>query len=127
MQEASSLSPSRTGTRIVDSPDRGLTRQIVRCGSDAIRNGWIGRQLRSLFLDLGFREVDVRGIVIILTSFALADRILGLTDIAHSAADSGVITADEATAWLDQLRRSDQMSRGFFSATGYLVAGRKAS
>lgn len=112
-------------TLIVDSTDREVTRQIVRWGSDAARNGWIGRELRSLFLDVGLTDVDVHGIVIILTSFALADRIFGLTDIAHGAADAGIITADAATDWLAELRRSDQLGRVFASATGYLVVGRK--
>ena len=114
-------------TLIVDSTDREVTREIVRCGSDAIRNGWIGRKLRSLFLDVGFSDVDVHGIVIILTNFALADRIFGLTDIAHGAVDARMITADEAARWLDQLRRSDQLSRVFASVTGYLAVGRKPS
>lgn len=114
-------------TLIVDSNDQAVTRQIVRYGCDAIRNGWIGRKLRSMFLDVGFEDVKVSGIVIILTNLALADRIFGLTDIAHSAADAGVITGDQAMAWLDALRRSDRTGRVFVSATGYLVVGRKPS
>lgn len=112
-------------TLVVNSTDREVTRQIVRCGSDGFRNGWIGRELRSLFLDVGLIGVDVRGIVLVITDLALADRIFGLTDIAHGAADAGVITAGQATDWLDQLQRSDQLGRVFASATGYLVVAGK--
>jgi ubiquinone/menaquinone biosynthesis C-methylase UbiE len=46
-------------TFIVDSPHRETTRRIVSSFSDSMRSGWIGRQLRRMFLDKGMIEIAV--------------------------------------------------------------------
>jgi ubiquinone/menaquinone biosynthesis C-methylase UbiE len=61
---------ARSGTRIVvfdfdwdavviNSPDRSLTRKIVRMMSDSVRQGWIGRRLPALFRESGLREIAI--------------------------------------------------------------------
>jgi SAM-dependent methyltransferase len=46
-------------TVVIDSPHRETTRRIVSSFSDSMRSGWIGRQLRRMFLDRGMIEVAV--------------------------------------------------------------------
>ena len=46
-------------TFVIDSSQRELTRQVVLSFSDSMRSGWIGRQMRRLFLDAGLMDVEV--------------------------------------------------------------------
>lgn len=111
---------------VVDSSDRQITREIVRCNADvAVRNGWIGRQLWAMFLNVGLAHVEVRGIVAVVTSFPIANDVLFLTRSAEKAVDASRITGQQATQWLDLLKNADQAGRFFASLNGYMVAGRK--
>lgn len=44
-------------TVFVDSPDRKLTRRALHLSTDWVRNGWMGRHLRTLLLDGGLVDV----------------------------------------------------------------------
>ena len=112
-------------TLLIDSPDREVTRQIVRCNADAVANGRIGRQLRALFVKAGLAPVDVCGIGAVLTSFTLANQLLFLTRGTQQAVDAKRISAAQAADWLDQLRGADGAGTFFASVTGFIVAGGK--
>lgn len=112
---------------LIDSPDREVTREIVRYNADALRNGWIGRQLRGMFLGAGLAQVEVRPVAAVLSSFTVADELFYLTTSAEGAAESKRITTAQANQWLDQLRAADQAGAFFSSVTGFIVAGRKPS
>jgi ubiquinone/menaquinone biosynthesis C-methylase UbiE len=81
-------------------PDRALTRRIVAAASDATAvNGWLVRQMPSLFQRAGLVDVRARGFFPIETeqqSFyaSMADR------CAEAAVRMGVITEGEGRAWL---------------------------
>ena len=91
-------------------PDRPLTRRIVAAASDAMAvNGWLVRQLPSLFQRAGLVDVRARGFFPLETerqSFYanLADR------CAEAAVKMGVITETESRAWLEAFH--DQGVRG---------------
>lgn len=113
-------------TLVIDSSDRHVTREIVRCNADvAVRNGWIGRRLWAMFVNVGLATVEVRGIVAVVTSFPIANEVVFLTRSAEKAVDAGSITGQQATQWLDLLKDADQAGRFFASLNGYIVAGRK--
>lgn len=113
-------------TLVVDSSDRESTREVIRCNADvAVRNGWIGRQLRAMFVTAGLAHLEVRGTVAVLTSFAVADDLFFLTRSVESAVGSNRITSAQATRWLGELRGADQVGAFFASLNGYAVAGRK--
>lgn len=112
-------------TLVVDSPDRKTTRELLRGHSDSTRSPWAGRQLRAMFLDAGLTDVEVRPVAAVLTRFPLADQLLWLTASSERAVEAGIVPADQATAWLNQLQAADQAGRFFAGVTGYTVAGRK--
>jgi ubiquinone/menaquinone biosynthesis C-methylase UbiE len=97
-------------------PDRALTRRIVAAASDATAvNGWLARQLPSLFQRAGLADVRARGFFPIETeqqSFYanMADR------CAEAAVRMGVITERESRAWLDAFHEQ--------GARGPIIAGR---
>ena len=56
-------------TIVVDAPaiDRDSFRRAIHAISDGAGNGWMGRQLRRYFLDLGLEQVSCEGYALILT------------------------------------------------------------
>jgi ubiquinone/menaquinone biosynthesis C-methylase UbiE len=97
-------------------PDRALTRRIVAAASDATAvNGWLVRQLPSLFQRAGLVDVRARGFFPLETELQsfyanMADR------CAEVAVKTGVITEFESRAWLDAFHEQ--------GAQGPIVAGR---
>jgi ubiquinone/menaquinone biosynthesis C-methylase UbiE len=97
-------------------PDRALTRRIVAAASDAMAvNGWLVRQLPSLFQRAGLVDVRARGFFPLETerqSFYgnMADR------CAEAAVKMGVVTESEGRAWLDAFHEQ--------GARGPIIAGR---
>lgn len=97
-------------------PDRALTRRIVAAASDATAvNGWLVRQLPSLFQQAGLVDVRVRGFFPLETerqSFYanMAER------FAEVAVKMGAITEGECRAWLDAFHEQ--------AAQGPIIAGR---
>jgi hypothetical protein len=97
-------------------PDRALTRRIVAAASDATAvNGWLVRQLPSLFQHAGLVDVRARGFFPLETerqSFYanMAER------SAEVAVKAGAITENEGRLWLDAFHEQ--------GARGPIVAGR---
>jgi SAM-dependent methyltransferase len=114
-------------TLVVDSPDRAVTRQILRAHVDATPHSRIGSRLRALFLGVGLRDVQVVAVAAALTSFPLANRIFRLAAAAQTAAATGAVSEEQAARWLAQLEDADREDRFFCSLTGYVVAGLKPS
>ena len=109
-------------TLFADSPDKETTRIIARTFSDAVRRGWIGRQLPRLFKDQGLDTVTVEGIVIFLP-YAFAELLLG----GHTTRlqVEGVLTSEQAHAWWEQLRLAAERGDFLLGFTGFIVAGTK--
>jgi hypothetical protein len=97
-------------------PDRALTRRIVAAASDATAvNGWLVRQLPSLFRRAGMLDVRARGFFPLETDLQsfyanMADRSVEV------AVKAGVITEFEGRAWLQAFREQ--------AAQGPIIAGR---
>ncbi len=113
-------------TLTIDSSHRAVARRIVQFISDrAIRNGWIGRQLASLFQRAGLDAVDTSGDVFIIRDFQLADRIWGLSLYSGLAQEAGYVTVAERDAWLRELQEAQGARRFFGAMTGFVASGRK--
>lgn len=113
-----------TGTMVVNSRDRDLTRRLLNHFADKVVNGWIGRQLPGMFRKQGLADIHIVPYTWLLHDFELV-RELWLQSIADNGRDAGVVTAEEAQAWLDGL---DEVSRteGFlFANSSFIVSGRK--
>jgi hypothetical protein len=97
-------------------PDRTLTRRIVAAASDATAvNGWLARQLPSLFQRAGIVDVRARGFFPLETD--LRSFYAGMADrCAEVAVKAGVITESERRDWLDAFHE--------LGARGPIVAGR---
>lgn len=109
----------------IDSSDVALTRKIVHFRTDLIATGSVGRRLSNLFKDAGLVDVMVVPMASVLTTLAAAST-LELELATEAARKAGVISADEASAWLAEMQERDAEGRFFCGLCGYLVSGRKA-
>ena len=113
------------GTTAVDSSDVATTRALLATLAEEVPNGWIGRRLRTMFVDRGLEDVEVRLFTIQSTSFAEWTSRVGIDRAVGRAIELGRVAEAAAAAWLAELRERD--ARGRFFATGmfFMAAGTK--
>jgi ubiquinone/menaquinone biosynthesis C-methylase UbiE len=110
-------------TVTVDTRDRKLGRKMVNFWCDGFRNGWLGRHVPALFREVGLRDINVVPATLRLTC-SLASQMIG-PSVVERAQAAGVVTGDEATAWLQELQEAEDAGRFFSTLTGFIVVGRK--
>ena len=114
-----------TGALLLDAPDKAVTRKILTFRSDAVRSGWIGRQLRRLFMTAGLTDVEVLVMPSPRIDYAHTNASLRLDYYARCAADAGVISHAEATRWSESLAAWADDGFFFCLVTMFLVVGLK--
>jgi SAM-dependent methyltransferase len=110
-------------TFVIDNPHRATTRRVVASFSDSMRSGWIGRQLRHMFLDAGMTEVAVT-----CQQVFIGFEFLGLLIGGHLTRAQQADTLDpaEVKRWWNDLRDADVAGRFLAGFTAFIVSGRKA-
>jgi ubiquinone/menaquinone biosynthesis C-methylase UbiE len=110
-------------TLIIDHPDKGTTRTIVLSYSDAIRNGWIGRQLPRLLKEQHLEVLSIDPVQVFV-HYALAELFLG----GHLALlqTNGTLSAHKARQWWEYLQRADERGTLLISFTAFIVVGAKS-
>lgn len=112
-------------TLIFDMPDEALTRKIVTYNCGRLNQGWCGRQLRRLFLDVSLTDVSARPVSLIVTDYTLANHIYAFEDTVADMQNEGEITAAEANGWLSYLKYANRNGRFFNSITAFVIRGIK--
>lgn len=108
-----------------DLDDRELTRRIMTWWSDHVPNPWVARRLRDLFVRAGAREVEVHLQPVVLTSLAAADSLTLIGKAAAAAGAQGVVPAERARAWGEEIERRDAEGRFLMFGTFVVVTGTK--
>lgn len=112
---------------IIDGSDRSITRKIMNFWADQFQNGWIGRALYRICKEQGATDLSLRPRTLVMYDLKVANQIFAIQENAFRAADSGVITRDEAAVWYNSLTDAACSNTFFCSFTGYLVSGKKES
>ncbi len=112
-------------TLVVDAGDKELTRRLVTLISDNHRNGWMGRQLRTLALQSGLVDVSVAAFTVIITEWPRATQVLGFECTTQEAVSAGIVSSGEATAWLHDLEERARAGLFFSACTAFGVSSRK--
>jgi ubiquinone/menaquinone biosynthesis C-methylase UbiE len=110
-------------THIIDSPHKETTRKITRSFADAMKNGWIGRQLPRLFRQLGMTEVTVSPHTIFIPYEFLELLIGGHLTNAQMA---GLLTPAEVSEWWGALQTANEAGTFFCCFTAFIVAGTRS-
>jgi ubiquinone/menaquinone biosynthesis C-methylase UbiE len=109
-----------------DLDDREMTRRIMTWWSDHVPNPWVARRMRDLFVRAGAQEVTVRLQPVVLTSLAAADALTLISKAAALAAAHGVVPAEQAGAWGEEILRRDAEGRFLMFGTFVVVSGTKS-
>jgi ubiquinone/menaquinone biosynthesis C-methylase UbiE len=105
---------------VVDTPDRTLTRRVVRLVADSVPSPWIGRQLPRLLRERGVQALTVIPHMI-LTPYAMYHRVVSGT-IAQ-AVHAGQLPAAEVDRWWQTLTQAETAGHFFAGFPGFLVCG----
>jgi ubiquinone/menaquinone biosynthesis C-methylase UbiE len=112
-------------TLVLDASDKVLTRKVVHHISDAVPNGWGGRQLRRLYVDSDLTDIEVVPITAVLTDFTVANSLFGFEEVVRSLVETGDVASDDANSWLAQLERDSECGKFFCAVMGFAVVGQK--
>jgi ubiquinone/menaquinone biosynthesis C-methylase UbiE len=110
-------------TITADVRDRRLGRKVVNFWCDGFRNGWLGRHVPALFQDAGLQGINVVPATL-RVPYTIATQMIG-GQVVERARAAGVLSADEAKTWLQDLREAEENGRFFCTLTGFIVVGRK--
>lgn len=118
-------------SQLFDGPDRALVRRLVHAFADWKQpwmehaDGWMGRRLHGTFARTGRFEGTVQARVMINTAYeAPGYGHARAQDIARMAR-KGLVSADDAKAFLRDLETLDAEGRYFYSITGFAYVGRR--
>lgn len=116
-----------SGAELVDTSDPEIHERI-RAGQQTRRrtdpgDGWRGRQLWGLAHEAGLVDVVVEGRLSILTNLEAAAAIAHIDTWGDDAAERGVISRQEAGAYLADLKQRDATNRFLAAAPTFLVVG----
>ncbi|HEY7079200.1 MAG TPA: methyltransferase domain-containing protein, partial [Nitrososphaeraceae archaeon] len=107
---------------MVNHNNRTLTRKIMHLMCYSVVNGWIGRQLPSLFKEAGLRNIKIVPHVL-LSHYTLFVHICN--GIIKNALQSGALTEDEYKQMWSYLERKDQEGEFLAAIPGFIVYGQK--
>ena len=110
-------------TLAVHSRHPDVTRKVVHFACDRQTRGQVGRELRALFKQAGFEEVQCEAHAGGLTDWALANGLLGLEGSAAKACEEGCLSPKERDEWLDDLRAKAAADAFFAAITTFCASG----
>jgi hypothetical protein len=111
-------------TFIIDSPHRETTRRIVSSFCDSMRSGWIGRQLRRMFLEVGMVDIAV-----VPHQVFIDFEFLGLFVGGHltRAQRDGHLDPADVKEWWGALRDLDAAGRFLAGLSAFIVSGTRGA
>jgi ubiquinone/menaquinone biosynthesis C-methylase UbiE len=112
-------------TRVIDTPYKDVTRRFLAWRSDTPRQGGVAHQLYGMFQALGLTDVAVEPLVEVSTDYAAINSVMHFDGGIRLAAEHGVVSHEEAEAWVAYVERAGREGRFFASVTYFLTTGRK--
>jgi ubiquinone/menaquinone biosynthesis C-methylase UbiE len=112
------------GSLTIQASDRDLTRTIITYISDQETNGWVGRELPSLFLRAGLADLTISVEASVCNDFPyFFESWLG--PYLSRALAAGVVTEEQITPWLNEQGEHARANIFFSVHTTFTVAGWK--
>jgi ubiquinone/menaquinone biosynthesis C-methylase UbiE len=104
---------------IIDSDDQLLAGRLVRALAGTVANPWIGRSGRSMLLGAGFTTVTVEFQPHTVTTVPATL----LEHVTAAGLAAGVVTRNEADAWMSEQRHRSEEGRFFAANPFYVICG----
>ena len=111
-------------TQVVSVRDQELAHRVLRFRADQLlRNGTLAHQMPRLFAEAGLSNVRVEALPVVLRDPTALDNVMGLRDWASVAHERGVLGAEEAERWEQEI--GDAVDGGYFlyAFTVFITAG----
>lgn len=109
------------GMHALHGADPSLTKRVLDCWAEHMRNGWSGRRVPALFATAGMADP-----VIVTDTITVSDTRLPAIEpfatMASVAEHQGALTNDDARTWLAQLADSSSSGSFLWAITMFLVA-----
>ena len=115
---------SDAGTYALDHPDPERTRAVLLVMGARHAHPWMGRQLYGLFRAAGLTELQLAAQTHFIRRLDTSDQGT-VYQAARQAVAQGVLTPDEAAAWLAPLEEADRAGRFLSTGTHFIVGGQK--
>ncbi len=112
-------------SRIFDSPYPDVSRRFFTFRNSGLRQPGVAHQLYAHFKDLGLTEVAVEPLTETATEYASIAHVAQFEGGMQVAQRYGVVTEEEADAWLAHLAEADRNGRFFHAFTYFITTGRK--
>ena len=106
---------------IVDIPDRTLAGKMIHLACDQVRQGWMGRQLPTLFRAAGLLDLEIIGHMLSI-DYEYFQMVFG--GLLQEAQAEGQVEASEVTHFWNELAQADRELR-LFGYVGFVAGGRK--
>ena len=109
----------------IDAADTATSSVVLARACAGIRNGWMGRNLHTLFDEAGVQDTQVHTKSINVHSFRIADLLLDLRVVVHHAVAEKRLTEDAASKWLDDLMERDAAETFIAKIIVFIACGMK--
>ncbi len=120
-------SESDQGSAVLDAPDKDFTRRFMTFRADAVKNGWVGRQVPRLFKEAGLTDLQVHPYCVTITELDAWNQSSGspVSLLLERGAQAGYFTPAEGSRWWDRLKADDAGGNFFWCITVLAVRGRR--
>lgn len=110
---------------VIEGADPAVSGAIWRHRFAAIKQPCVGRRLRTLLMQNGLVALDHEVAATLLADFERATRTFDFAHAAAEAVEVGIVSAQEAARWLDDLQNAARDERFFCAILNFRASGRK--
>lgn len=113
------------GTLVIDHPDRSVTRTLVNMFCDAIKNGWMGRQLYRLCQEARLNAYTPFTSTVVGTDIKPLLNQVGFGEMARAAFRNGLLAQPVVDEWINAVELANEQGGCVFSLTLFGVMAEK--
>ena len=108
---------------LIDGSDPVVSGAIWRHTLAGVRQPYVGRRLRALLVQHGFVEIEVKGAAEVITALDRVAHVFEFAAAASGAVEAGIVSAEDATRWLDDLQDADRDGRFLCAIVSFRTVG----
>ncbi|HOX34172.1 MAG TPA: methyltransferase domain-containing protein [Methanoregulaceae archaeon] len=112
-------------TDVIDPDSHDTGRTFFRFCGEQFVDGSTGRKLYRYFRERGLEDVVIHPEPLVLHDLDLVRKMINMDQFLAASQGKGVLSLDEANAWLSELRDADRNGRLTFAGLLFAVYGRK--
>ncbi len=112
-------------TFVIDPGSRNTARTFFRFCADQFPDSATGRKLYRYFRERDLEDISLHPDVLVLHDFSVTAKMMNMEQFLADAQEREVLTCEEVTSWLAQLKDADAKRQFMFAGLMFAVCGRK--